>query len=85
MKRSFLFLMLLLAVAMFATSCTENQRAKRFGGKMEYTVPAGEEFINATWKDNNLWVITKETKTGTVYMHEVSDYGILEGTVVIRQ
>ena len=45
-------------IAVFFTSCTENQRAKKWGGTMSITVPAGEEFVNATWKDNNLWIIT---------------------------
>jgi len=83
MKRIFALLIMALMVAILLPSCTENQRAKRFGGKMEYQVPKGEEFVNATWKDNNLWVITKNQTTGTFYMHEVSDYGVLEGTVVI--
>ena len=65
-------------------SCTQNQRAKSLGGTMNVSIPTGEVFINATWKENNLWIITHDTTNKTYYMHEISDYGMMEGTVKIR-
>lgn len=85
MKRIFALLIMTLMVATLLPSCTENQRAKKFGGTMKYQVPKGEEFVNATWKDDNLWIITKSKTSTTFYMHEVSSFGLMEGTVVIRQ
>lgn len=85
MKRIFALLIMTLMVAILLPSCTENQRAKKFGGTMKYQVPKGEEFVNATWKDDNLWIITKSKTSTTFYMHEVSSFGLMEGTVVIRQ
>jgi len=56
---SIILLIIGVFIILFITSgCTENQRAKKWGGTMSITVPAGEEFVNATWKDNNLWIIT---------------------------
>ena len=47
MKRIFALLIMALMVAILLPSCTENQRAKRFGGKMEYSVPKGERAVEA--------------------------------------
>lgn len=88
MKKFKYFLILCLAVILIPvlTSCTENSRAKNFGGTMELTVPAGEKFVNSTWKDTDLWIITQSVESPNVYyMHEISSFGILEGTVIIRQ
>lgn len=69
------------------TSCTDNQRIKYIGGKMEVSVPANEEFINATWKEDDLWIITRsKTKPNKYYMHEYSGfYVVCNGTVIISE
>jgi hypothetical protein len=86
MKRILSMLMMMLVVAMLFTvsACTQNQRAKAWGGTMEVTVPPGEVFVNSTWKDADLWIITQNSATGIYYMHEVSTWGIMEGTVIIK-
>jgi len=85
MKKIFL----IIAIAFAITSCTENQRAKKYGGTTEYTVPTDKQFVNATWKGDNLWIITADRDTNhtpkTYYMDEKSSYGVWEGTVVIRE
>ena len=75
---------LALMVLLLSAGCTENERAKQFGGTMNVTVPAGEKFINATWKNDDLWIITEDTARHIFYMHEVSNYGIMQGTVIIK-
>ena len=86
MKRFISVLTILIFISTLTISCTKNQRAKRWGGTMEYSIPENEEFVNATWKDDNLlWIITKSKTSTTFYMHEVSNFGLMEGTVVIRQ
>lgn len=78
----------LLFIALFAfmmVSCTENQRAKTFGGTTEYQIPNGETFVNATWKDDDLWIITKDTVTNLIYMRECSSWGIFNGTVILKK
>lgn len=45
-------------------SCTDNSRTRNFGGTEIISIPHNEEFINITWKDDNLWVITKDTTSG---------------------
>jgi len=42
-------------------SCTDNQRARNFGGTETITLEPQEKFINITWKQDNLWVIVQDT------------------------
>jgi hypothetical protein len=81
MKKTILALALLVVFGL--TSCTEGIRARKFGGKWKIELKENEEFINVTWKRNNLWVITRDTITGKIYAREHSSYGILEGEVEI--
>jgi len=85
MKKVFL----LIAIVFAMIACTENQRAKEFGGTVEYTVTADKQFVNATWKEDNLWIITTDRNSNhvptTYYMDEQSSYGVWEGTVIIRE
>ena len=46
--KKYLFLLIAL-VAM--CSCTQNQMARSYGGKMTIELPKGEKLINATWKN----------------------------------
>ena len=74
---------------LFFNSCTQNQRAKNFGGKAEITLPANQKLINATWKDDNLWYLTRpmtEVDSAVTYtFQEESSFGIMEGTYIIRE
>lgn len=69
MKKLLIFLLML---SLFFASCTSNQRAKNFGGTTNIELSPGETFVNATWKDNNLWIITYDSTNHTYYMHEQS-------------
>ena len=81
MKRLLFLLLIIIAIAVSVSSCTENERAKNYGGKEEITLKPSEEFVNATWKDDNLWLITKDTLTNEYIMREKSSYGIWEGEI----
>jgi len=63
-------------------SCTDNQRARSYGGTEEIKLEPGEKFINITWKKDNMWVITE--KEGVYYAREKSSYGIWEGTIIVH-
>lgn len=65
-------------------SCTENQRAKTFGGTEHVKLLSNERFINVTWKNDNLWIIVENTTTHKFHAKEYSSYGILEGEVIIE-
>jgi uncharacterized lipoprotein YehR (DUF1307 family) len=83
-----LFLLTICVLTFGLTSCSDNARAKTFGGEMTFEVPADKVFVNVTWKGDELWVLTKERKNSTNYLTytflEDNSSGFFEGTVVIK-
>jgi hypothetical protein len=75
-------LIVLAVIAMI--SCTENSRAKRWGGSETVTLKKNEVLVNLTWKDSDLWVLSKDTLTGIKYLREKSSWGMMEGEIVIK-
>jgi hypothetical protein len=69
------------------SSCTENSRVKNWGGEGTLTLPKGQKLVNVTWKESQIWYLTrsmKETDSAEVYtFHEESSYGMMEGTYKI--
>jgi hypothetical protein len=69
------------------SSCTENSRAKNFGGTAKITLPKGEKLVTATWKESSLWYLTRPMHDDEVaeeyYFKEESSFGVWEGTYVI--
>lgn len=76
--------LLLLTILILGSGCTENSRARQFGGKQEIQTKPNEVLINITWKDNDMWVLTKDTLTGIQYFRESSSWGVWEGEIVIK-
>jgi len=78
-------LLSLVALALALTSCTENSMAKQFGGTVTIRLPANTMFVNATWREDELWYIYRPRKTGETpditIMQEDSKFGLIEGTV----
>ena len=77
-------LILLLSGVILFSSCTDNSRARRFGGTEEVKLNQNEVVLNVTWKGDEMWICTKDTVTGITYFREKSNWGILEGTVIIH-
>ena len=52
-------------------------------------LPACQKLVNASWKDSSLWYLTRPFREGEVaetYSYkEDSSYGVLNGTVTIRE
>ena len=57
---------------------------KRYGGVMTLQVPEGQYHIQATWKDDNLWVENFDPKTNTCIFSEYSKGNLLQGKVTIK-
>ena len=81
MKR--LFVLFIVAIAL--VSCTDNQIARSFGGTETIKLLPNEEFVNITWKQDNLWIIVKDKNTGNFYAREKSSFGAMEGKVIIER
>ena len=76
----------MVAITLLAlASCTDNQRARSFGGTETIKIEKKEKFINITWKQDNLWVIVQDTITGTIYAKEKSSFGVMQGKVIIQK
>ena len=80
MKKLFLLFAL---VAM--CSCTQNQMARTYGGKMTIELPKGEKLINATWKEANLFYLTEPMEEGYIprskKFRESSNFGVWQSEI----
>lgn len=65
-------------------SCTDNQIARNYGGTEEVKLNPNEVVLNVTWKQDNMWICTKDTLTGIVYFREKSSWGLVEGSVIFK-
>jgi hypothetical protein len=79
MKKVLIVLGLFLAV-----SCTDNSRARSWGGTEEITLPENEVLLTVTWKGDQMWVLTQDTLTKTNHFREHSSWGVVEGEVVLK-
>jgi hypothetical protein len=71
------------------TGCTDNSRAKRWGGTITVNIPKGQKFIEATWKNDELWYVTRPMRPGetaeTWTFQEKSSFGMMEGKVIFKE
>lgn len=76
-------------IGLSVIGCTANQRAKNWGGEAEMELPAGEKLVNVTWKDAELWYLTRPMRADetpeTYTFREQSSFGMLEGSVKISE
>lgn len=78
-------LILIIVALICMCSCTEQIRTRQFGGKMEIRLPAGQELMEATWKDDDLFYLTRPMAPDyvpvTKTFQESSSWGVMESTV----
>lgn len=83
MKKLAIFAVMAIALA----SCTQNERAKSFGGTANVNLEKGRKLVNITWKEDQMWYLTKPMDSvdvaETYKFQEESSWGMIEGTVVI--
>jgi hypothetical protein len=83
MKKVFLAIMM----GVMVTSCTENERVKAWGGEGTINLPKGKKLVNVTWKETQIWYLTRNMDSNdvaeTYEFHEESSYGVIEGTYKI--
>lgn len=79
-------IMFALTLGFILMSCTSNIRARHYGGSMTINLPAGQELMEATWKDNNLYYLTRPMTPDyvpvTKTLQESSSWGVMESTVI---
>jgi hypothetical protein len=83
MKKVFLAVLM----GVMVTSCTENERVKAWGGEGTINLPKGKKLVNVTWKETQIWYLTRNMDSNdvaeTYEFHEESSYGVIEGTYKI--
>lgn len=62
----------------------EQHFVKNYGGVMSIAVPDGQVHMQATWKDDHLWIENYDPATNTCYFTEYSKGSLLEGKVAIK-
>jgi len=71
------------------TGCTEQSRVKTFGGTTILKLPKGQKLITITWKDSDIWYLTKEMKRDEqpeqYRFTEESNLGIANGELLITE
>ncbi len=87
--KSLLFIPYLLGIVFLFTSCTENSRAKKYGGTATIELPKNVKLINVTWKDEELWYLHRPRRDGetieTYSFKENSKWGLIEGEVIFQE
>lgn len=77
-------LYLAIGVIVMLGSCTENSRVKSFGGEGTINLPKGRKLVNVTWKETQVWYLTRPMNSTdvaeTYQFHEESSWGMVEGT-----
>jgi len=82
-------LLLGLVVGIGLVSCTENSRVKTFGGTGDINLPKGQKLVNATWKGEQIWYLSrpfrKDEEAEVYRFQEESSWGVVEGTYYIHE
>lgn len=77
----------ILLIVVTMVSCTSNERARNYGGKEVIELDKNERLVNITWKQDDVWILTKTdtTKPTTYSFKEKSSYGVMEGEIIIKE
>lgn len=77
--------LILLASIFMLASCTENQRARQFGGNIVINLPKGQKVTMATWKETDLFYMLEPMEEDyipkTKTFVEDSNWGVLESRI----
>lgn len=78
------FIAIIIGIIIFS-SCTEQIRTRQLGGEMTVNLPPGQELMMVTWKDAELFYLTRPMSDDYVPVkktfQESSSWGIMESTV----
>jgi hypothetical protein len=71
-------------LGVMVVSCTENNRVKNWGGEGTINLPEGRKLVNITWKEGQIWYLTRQMTSNdvaeTYKFQEESSLGVMEGT-----
>ena len=88
MKKLIKFLLIVIAVVSF-TGCTEQIRARQFGGNIDIDVPAGYKVTSATWKECDLFYfiepMEEDYEPKKKFFVESAAFGIMESQITFKE
>lgn len=86
-KKILISLSILTTSAMLLTGC--QSMARNLGGTHTIELPKNEKLELITWKDDELWYLTRPMREGekaeTWTYQESTDFGVVEGKVIIKE
>ena len=78
---------IILTITMVITLSGCQFATKHLGGSMTVNLEPNVKLVNATWKEDSLWFLTKPMAEDDIaeiyYFKEDSEFGVFEGTVTI--
>ncbi len=84
-----LVVIFLLISTIFIFGCTKQAQVFEFGGTAEIKLQPNQKLVNMTWKNDNLWFLTRPMITTdscqTYSFYESSSFGVYEGTLIIKE
>lgn len=86
-----IMLVAILAGTVLIWKSTDQLRAKTMGGTMKVEIDEGQKFVNVTWKENDLWILTRPIEEHESYetkpyiFQQKTSFGIREGKVEIYE
>ena len=88
MKKILTFISLVICICCIS-SCTEQERTRRFGGTTTIDVEPGYRVMMATWKGKDLFYMVEEMPDDYVphdkTLIESSSYGIIESKIIFKE
>lgn len=76
-------------MSIFLNGCSENELANNFGGDISYELKCNQQLVNVTWKNHDLWILTKKADADftpqSYTFSQKSQYGFFGGNVTITE
>ena len=73
----------------FLRSCSEQGITRSWGGEMDLYIEPNQKLQLVTWKDDNLWILTKDMTEDDIAenysYYEKDPMGMFEGTIHIHE
>lgn len=78
-----------LILAALSLSGCENAITRKYGGTMQVELPCNQKLMSVTWKEGDLWYLTRPMEMSEdpslLTFKEKSLYGAMEGQVILSE
>ena len=58
--------MVIILLVIGLSSCNQNAMIRSWGGEMDLTLEPNQKLVQITWKDTDLWILTKDMSESDV-------------------